>query len=143
MPATAGWGRAVVRNASAFGDDCYQGGVADPADPGESEDCLFLNVWRPTVAATHVSEGASNTAGEPLAIAPKLPVMVWIYGGGFLGGSASGRWTNGANLAAKVGRWLVALGLGALLAGPLTYPLLGTGTQDLIAVVTVHVVCSW
>ena len=38
-----------------------------------SEDCLFLNVWRP----------ASATPGA------KLPVMVWIHGGGFMGGSGS------------------------------------------------------
>ena len=36
-----------------------------------SEDCLYLNVWAP--AAAHA----------------KLPVVVWIYGGGFTVGSAS------------------------------------------------------
>jgi para-nitrobenzyl esterase len=39
-----------------------------------SEDCLFLNVWTPASA-----KKGSN-----------LPVMVWIYGGGFTGGSGSG-----------------------------------------------------
>ncbi len=38
-----------------------------------SEDCLYLNVWAPTTA-------------QPGA---KLPVIVWIYGGGFNVGSAS------------------------------------------------------
>ncbi len=40
----------------------------------QSEDCLFLNVWT-SAAATKKS---------------KLPVMFWIHGGGFTGGSGSG-----------------------------------------------------
>ena len=39
-----------------------------------SEDCLFLNVWAPATA----KKGS------------KLPVMVWIHGGAFVGGSGSG-----------------------------------------------------
>src|SRR6266545_4504325 len=67
-----------VRQAAEFGADCMQGRFGPPPAPGApaarvpSEDCLYLNVWRPASAAP----GA------------KLPVMFWIYGGGFMGGSS-------------------------------------------------------
>src|SRR5678816_599360 len=78
-----------VRQAAEFGADCMQGRFGPPPPPGAppapapSEDCLYLNVWRPASAAP----GA------------KLPVMVWIYGGGFTGGSSSSPNTSGAQFA--------------------------------------------
>lgn len=66
-----------LRDGSKFGADCVQ--VARPvaaslvAQNAKSEDCLYLNVWRPANA-------------RPDA---KLPVMVWIYGGAFLFGSGA------------------------------------------------------
>ena len=57
-----------VREATRFGHDCMRP-AADPAfEP--SEDCLYLNVWRP--------------AGGP---SQKRPVIVWIHGGAFVSGS--------------------------------------------------------
>ncbi len=53
-------------------------------DAEPSEDCLTLNVWTPAPDA-----------------AAKLPVMVWIYGGGFMGGASSEPRQDGANLAKK------------------------------------------
>lgn len=57
-------------DATAFGADCIQFGE-DPASEGiteESEDCLFVNVFRPA--------GVSAST--------RLPVMTWVYGGGFI-----------------------------------------------------------
>jgi para-nitrobenzyl esterase len=64
-----------VRSAAAFGSHCLQGPVYDDMvfhDAGGSEDCLTLNVWTPAKDA-----------------AAKLPVMVWIYGGGYVAGTTS------------------------------------------------------
>lgn len=63
-----------VRKADRFPPECMQTGSYPPDAPPEatSEDCLYLNIWKPVIA--------DNT---------KLPVMVWIYGGGLANGSAS------------------------------------------------------
>ena len=58
--------------------------------PLVSEDCLFLNVWSPNAAAI---PGSPNAA--------KRPVMVWIHGGAFTGGSGTDAIYDGAALAAK------------------------------------------
>ncbi len=82
-----------TRNATAFGARCMQGPIFSDMvfrDPGPSEDCLYLNVWAPAKA-----EG-------------KLPVMVWIYGGGFVAGAASEPRQDGSNLA-KQGVVVVSL----------------------------------
>jgi para-nitrobenzyl esterase len=69
-----------VRAADKFGPDPYQG----DGKGGVSEDCLYLNVWTP-----------AQSAGD------KLPVLVWIYGGGFSFGSNSTPTHNGEHLARK------------------------------------------
>ncbi|HEX4022097.1 MAG TPA: carboxylesterase family protein [Acidobacteriaceae bacterium] len=64
-----------VRDASHFGSRCMQANVYPDMifrDPGPSEDCLTLNVWTPANAKKD-----------------SLPVMVWIYGGGYQAGGTS------------------------------------------------------
>jgi para-nitrobenzyl esterase len=82
-----------VRDASEFVHDCmqasYPGDVARPRTT-LSEDCLYLNVWRPA------GGGA------------KLPVMVWIYGGAFTNGATSAKIYDGAEFA-KDGVILVSM----------------------------------
>ncbi len=94
-----------VRDASEFGAICPQLGTlwgdADPATFGQligSEDCLFLNVWRPD----------SSDAD--------LPVFYWIHGGSNTRGSGSYDTYNGAHLANEINAVVVTINyrLGAL-----------------------------
>ena len=76
-----------VKAATAYGHDCAQlpfPGDAAPLGTPPDEDCLVLNVWRP--------------ASRP---SPRLPVMVWIYGGGFVNGGSSPAVYDGSQFARR------------------------------------------
>ena len=80
---TPAW--AGVHDAIDYGHDCMQTPFPSDAAPlgvTPAEDCLYLNVWKP------------NDVTAP------LPVMVWIYGGGFVNGGSSPAVYSGAALAA-------------------------------------------
>lgn len=71
-----------VRDADKFGPDCAQTGFGRASGgipANSSEDCLYINVWRP----------AGTKPGA------RLPVMVWIHGGAFVMGSGSSPVTSG------------------------------------------------
>ena len=69
-----------VRQATAFSAACAQ--KAEWISNPKSEDCLYLNIWAPTKAR-------------------KLPVIVWVHGGGMYGGTAAQPLYDGTNLARR------------------------------------------
>lgn len=84
-----------VRDASEFCANCAAAGwgaAPGSIQDGSSEDCLFLNIWRPAEAATNA----------------KLPVMVWIHGGAFTGGNGSSP-QNAGNQFARQGVILITI----------------------------------
>ena len=120
-----------TRLADRFGPDCMQASTMDVLEQPEkdfwyhptsvtSEDCLYLNVWTP-----------ARRGGR------KLPVMVWIHGGGEVQGAGSWPLYDGARLARK-GVVLVTinyrLGVFARLAHPALaaeHPHGASGSYDL------------
>ena len=74
-----------VRDATKAGPGCVQGKVfGDVVLPELSEDCLTLNIHTPAKAG-----------GD------RLPVMVWIHGGGFVAGAGSEPRHDGLAIARK------------------------------------------
>lgn len=78
-------------NASAldYGSQCIQ--------PTGSEDCLFLNIWTP-----YLPQNSSQKADLK-------PVMFWIHGGAFTGGTGSDPTFDGGNLVARGDVVMVAI----------------------------------
>jgi para-nitrobenzyl esterase len=93
-----------VRPASEYGRACMQSNAAISNLPAPSEDCLFLNVWTPAVRANE-----------------RLPVMVWIHGGGFVAGTPAEQLYHGEWLARK-GVVVVSVGYRLGVFGFLAHP---------------------
>ncbi|MCR6478216.1 carboxylesterase family protein [Variovorax sp. ZS18.2.2] len=106
------------RDATQFASMCAQiGGLFGEPDPDTfgklvgSEDCLYLNVWRP------------NSRDE------KLPVFFWIHGGGSIMGSAREPIYDGAYLAHQANMVVVTVQYRLGMLGLLRHPALRTGNK--------------
>ncbi len=100
-----------VKAADAFAPRCMQFGRPHGSvyfeyfgDQPTGEDCLYVNVWAPAVPAGH-----------------GLPVMVWIYGGGFQIGSAANPVFDGTEIARR-GVVLVSMNYRVGVFGFLAHP---------------------
>jgi len=106
-----------VRAADRFGSSCMQRSVSqnpgawNGVDDGRtrgllhlSEDCLYLNVWTPAASSSE-----------------KLPVIVWIYGGGGVNGSSTEAYFDG-NMMAKKGVVVVSMNYRVNIFGWFSHP---------------------
>ncbi len=103
-----------VRAASEFGNACLQPPprATSPAlRVPVSEDCLYLNVWR------------------PLSTKDRLPVMVWIHGGSLVNGTTAIALYDGAGLARR-GVVLVSINYRLGYAGYFAHPSLTREAAD-------------
>jgi hypothetical protein len=93
-----------VLAANAFGRACIQSNPAIVNLPAPSEDCLYLNIWTPIKHAEK-----------------RLPVMVWIHGGGFIAGATAEQLYHGEHIAKK-GVIVVTIGYRLGILGFLAHP---------------------
>jgi para-nitrobenzyl esterase len=98
-----------VKLADKFAPGPMQGGNTPS---GKSEDCLYLNVWTPARSAKD-----------------RIPVLVWIYGGGFGGGSTAEPSYSGEKLAKK-GVVLVSIAYRVGVLGFMGHPELSVESPD-------------
>jgi para-nitrobenzyl esterase len=101
-----------VRQTTKFGPKPIQG---SRNAPDMSEDCLYLNVWTPAKSTND-----------------RIPVLVWIYGGGFGAGATSEPNYNGAKLAQK-GVVLVSIAYRVGTLGFLAHPELSAETTNRVS----------
>jgi len=80
-------GSGAAADATKFAGQCVQGSGTG------SEDCLFLNIFTP-----HLPRPGGDGGGERAGL---KPVMFWIHGGAFTGGTGSDATMDGGSLASR------------------------------------------
>lgn len=86
LPVAAGHASVVAVVADLFGPICPGTAARTAAAEGESEDCLNLNVYRPV--AWREKDGVGD---EQVTMRTMMPVIVYVHGGAFNGGSGTER----------------------------------------------------
>jgi para-nitrobenzyl esterase len=103
-----------VKEAVKFAPACVQGMTMGSGGrgPAPSEDCLYLNIWSPAKS-----------------LRDRVPVFVWIYGGGFAMGATSDPTFGGEKLAKK-GVVLVSIAYRVGQMGFFVHPELSAETKN-------------
>ncbi len=103
-----------VKDTVKFAPACVQGMMMGPggSGPAPCEDCLYLNIWSPAKSQLD-----------------RVPVFVWIYGGGFAGGATSYPIFSGEKLAKK-GVVLVSIAYRVGQMGFFVHPELSAETEN-------------
>ncbi|MBN2062321.1 MAG: carboxylesterase family protein [Deltaproteobacteria bacterium] len=103
-----------VKETFKFAPACVQGLMMGPGESGSApcEDCLYLNIWSPAKSQRD-----------------RVPVFVWIYGGGFAGGATSYPIFSGEKLAKK-GVVLVSIAYRVGQMGFFVHPELSAETEN-------------
>jgi len=104
-----------VLAADKFAPSSIQPAVAWMGEVPTSEDCLYLNIWTPAKSAKE-----------------KLPVMVWIYGGGFAFGGTAGAVTWGDQIA-RHGVILVSIAYRVGVLGFMAHPDLTAESENKVS----------
>jgi para-nitrobenzyl esterase len=106
-----------VKETVKFAPACVQGMMMGPggSGPAPSEDCLHLNIWSPAKSPRD-----------------RIPVFVWIYGGGFAGGATSIPTFGGEKLAKK-GVVLVSIAYRVGQMGFFVHPALSAETRNRVS----------
>src|SRR5882757_8137141 len=101
-------------DATRFGDDCPQRAALPVGSraAAQSEDCLTLNIWSPAKSPNE-----------------RLPVMVWIFGGSFVFGSAAEERADGMTFA-REGIVYVTINYRVGMFGFLAHPALGAESPN-------------
>lgn len=101
-----------VRDATHFGNDCIQTPWVVSSGQPTSEDCLTLNIWTARLGAR-----------------ARLPVIVYLYGGGFIGGTGAYEIYDGAKLAAD-GAVVININYRVGILGFLAHPMLSRESKQ-------------